>query len=313
MTFNFAMQAIDHLINSAAKTRYMAGGLVECPIVFRGPNGPAARVAAQHSQCYASWYGHIPGLKVVAPYSAADAKGLLKAAIRDPNPVVFLEHEIIYGHTFPVPDLEDYVVPIGKAAVKREGSDVTLISFSATVGTALEAAESLAGEGIQAEVIDLRTIRPLDTETLVKSIQKTNRAVVIEQGLVRLRRHRRALRRIDRAGLRLFGRPHHPRRRRRRPHALCREPGSPRHRPARRHSRGRQSRELSGMSASGDWNPELWVALERSGVTATAIVLPPLMPVVIGALVFGTHAIAGPAIYEGLREGSPGARFLASF
>ena len=182
MTFNFAMQAIDHLINSAAKTRYMSGGLVECPIVFRGPNGPAARVAAQHSQCYAGWYGQIPGLKVVAPYSAADAKGLLKAAIRDPNPVVFLEHELLYGETFPVPDMDDYVVPIGKASVKREGTDVTLISFSATVGTALQAAETLAGEGISAEVIDLRTIRPLDTETLVKSVQKTNRAVVIEQG-----------------------------------------------------------------------------------------------------------------------------------
>lgn len=182
MTFNFAMQAIDHLINSAAKTRYMSGGLVECPIVFRGPNGPAARVAAQHSQCFASWYGHIPGLKVIAPYSAADAKGLLKAAIRDPNPVVFLEHELLYGESFQVPDLDDYIVPIGKASVKREGTDVTLISFSATVGTALQAAETLAGEGISAEVIDLRTIRPLDTETLVNSIQKTNRAVVIEQG-----------------------------------------------------------------------------------------------------------------------------------
>jgi len=182
MTFNFAMQAIDHLINSAAKTRYMSGGLVGCSIVFRGPNGPAARVAAQHSQCYASWYGQIPGLKVVAPYSAADAKGLLKAAIRDPNPVIFLEHELLYGDTFAVPDMHDYIVPIGKASVKREGTDVTLISFSATVGTALQAAESLAGVGISAEVIDLRTIRPLDTKTLVNSIEKTNRAVVIEQG-----------------------------------------------------------------------------------------------------------------------------------
>ena len=182
MTFNFAMQAIDHLINSAAKTRYMSGGLVGCSIVFRGPNGPAARVAAQHSQCYAGWYGQIPGLKVVAPYSAADAKGLLKAAIRDPNPIIFLEHELLYGDTFAVPDMHDYIVPIGKASVKREGADVTLISFSATVGTALQAAEMLSGVGISAEVIDLRTIRPLDTQTLVNSIEKTNRAVVIEQG-----------------------------------------------------------------------------------------------------------------------------------
>jgi len=182
MTFNFAMQAIDQIINSAAKTRYMSGGQVSVPIVFRGPNGPAARVAAQHSQCYASWYGHIPGLKVIAPYSAADCKGLLKAAIRDPNPVVFLENEITYGHKHPVPKLDDFVLPIGKARVVREGTDVTLISFSIGVAECLIAADKLAEEGISAEVIDLRTIRPLDMETIIASIQKTNRAVTAEQG-----------------------------------------------------------------------------------------------------------------------------------
>ncbi len=182
MTFNFAMQAIDQVINSAAKTLYMSGGQMGCPIVFRGPNGAASRVAAQHSQDYAAWYGHVPGLKVVAPYDAADAKALLKAAIRDPNPVVFLEHELLYGESFPVPDLDDYVLPIGKAAVKREGSDVTLVAHSRMVGFALEAAEQLAGEGISAEVIDLRTIRPLDTATVIESVQKTNRVVCCEEG-----------------------------------------------------------------------------------------------------------------------------------
>ncbi len=182
MTFNFAMQAIDHIVNSAAKTRYMSGGMISVPIVFRGPNGFASRVAAQHSQCYASWYGHVPGLKVVAPYSAADAKGLLKSAIRDPNPVVFLEQELLYGRKFEVPRLDDYTVPIGKAKVVREGKDVTLISFSYTMLAVLDAAEKLAAEGIDAEVIDLRTIRPLDAETLVASVKKTNRAVVVEQG-----------------------------------------------------------------------------------------------------------------------------------
>jgi pyruvate dehydrogenase E1 component beta subunit len=183
MTFNFAMQAIDHLVNSAAKTLYMSGGKIRCPIVFRGPNGPAARVGAQHSQCYASWYAHIPGLKVIAPWSAADAKGLLKAAIRDPGPVVFLEHEIMYGQRFDdVPLDEDYVLPIGKAKVVRPGRDVTLISFSFTVGTALEAAKVLADEGIDAEVIDLRSLRPLDSASLVEAVRRTNRAVVIEQG-----------------------------------------------------------------------------------------------------------------------------------
>ena len=182
MTFNFAMQAMDHLINSAAKTLYMSGGQMGCPIVFRGPNGAASRVAAQHSQCYASWYGHVPGLKVVSPYSAGDCKGLLKSAIRDPNPVIFLENEITYGMSFDVPTDEDFTVPIGKAKVVREGSDVTITAFSLMVKYALEAAEKLAEEGISAEVIDLRTIRPLDTETIVNSVKKTNRIVAVEEG-----------------------------------------------------------------------------------------------------------------------------------
>jgi pyruvate dehydrogenase E1 component beta subunit len=182
MTFNFAMQAIDHIINSAAKTLYMSGGQMGCPIVFRGPNGAASRVGAQHSQDYSAWYAQIPGLKVIAPYDAADAKGLLKAAIRDPNPVVFLEHELLYGQSFPVPDVEDYVLPIGKAAVKREGTDVTLVAHSRMVGFALQAAERLAEEGISAEVIDLRTLRPLDTDTVIESVKKTSRVVCCEEG-----------------------------------------------------------------------------------------------------------------------------------
>ena len=182
MTWNFAMQAIDHIINSAAKTRYMAGGELGCPIVFRGPNGAAARVAAQHSQEYSSWYAHCPGLKVVAPYSAADAKGLLKAAIRDPNPIVFLENEVLYGHSFEVPKLDDYLVPIGVAKILREGKDVTITAFSLMVARALEAADKLAQEGIEAEVIDLRTVRPLDVETIVSSVKKTNRLVSLEEG-----------------------------------------------------------------------------------------------------------------------------------
>ncbi len=182
MTFNFAMQAIDQIINSAAKTHYMSGGQITSPIVFRGPNGAAARVAAQHSQCYASWYAHVPGLKVVAPWSAADAKGLLKAAIRDPNPIIFLENEILYGQSFDVPAVEDWVVPIGKAKVVRPGKDVTITAFSIEVGNALAAAETLAGEGIDAEIIDLRTLRPLDTETIVASVKKTNRLVSVEEG-----------------------------------------------------------------------------------------------------------------------------------
>jgi pyruvate dehydrogenase E1 component beta subunit len=182
MTWNFAMQAIDQIINSAGKTLYMAGGAMGCPIVFRGPNGAAARVGAQHSQEYSTWYGHCPGLKVVAPYSAADAKGLLKAAIRDPNPVIFLENEILYGHSFEVPKLDDFVLPIGRARVLREGSDVTIVAFSLMVERALEAANALAEAGIEAEVIDLRTIRPLDVATIVASVKKTNRLVSVEEG-----------------------------------------------------------------------------------------------------------------------------------
>ncbi len=182
MTFNFAMQAIDQIINSAAKTLYMSGGQMDVPIVFRGPNGAAARVAAQHSQCYASWYGHCPGLKVVAPYSGADAKGLLKSAIRDPNPVIFLENEILYGQSFEVPTDEDFTVPIGRAKVVRPGEDVTITAFSLMVARALEAAEMLSAEGIEAEVIDLRTIRPLDTHTIVESVKRTNRIVSVEEG-----------------------------------------------------------------------------------------------------------------------------------
>ncbi|HVI87821.1 MAG TPA: pyruvate dehydrogenase complex E1 component subunit beta [Dongiaceae bacterium] len=182
MTFNFAMQAIDQIINSAAKTLYMSGGQMGCPIVFRGPNGAASRVAAQHSQCYASWYAHCPGLKVVSPWSAADAKGLLKAAIRDPNPVIFLENEMMYGHSFEVPNDPDWIVPIGKAKVVRSGKDVTITAFSRMVGVALQAADELAKQGIEAEVIDLRTIRPLDTETIVNSVKKTNRLVTTEEG-----------------------------------------------------------------------------------------------------------------------------------
>ena len=182
MTFNFSMQAIDQIINSAAKTLYMSGGQMGCPIVFRGPNGAASRVAAQHSQCYASWYAHCPGLKVVSPWSAADAKGLLKAVIRDPNPVIFLENEVMYGQSFDVPEHEDWVVPIGKAKVVRPGSDITITAFSIMVGKALEAAKQLAAEGIDAEVIDLRTIRPLDTETIVESVKKTSRLISCEEG-----------------------------------------------------------------------------------------------------------------------------------
>jgi len=182
MTWNFAMQAMDQIINSAAKTRYMSGGQMSCPIVFRGPNGAAARVAAQHSQDYSAWYASVPGMKVIAPYFAADAKGLLKAAIRDPNPVIFLENEIVYGRSFPVPKLDDFLLPIGKARVVKPGKDVTIVSYSIAVGLVLEALERLAEEGIDAEVIDLRTLRPLDMETVLESVQKTNRIVTVEQG-----------------------------------------------------------------------------------------------------------------------------------
>jgi len=182
MTWNFAMQAIDHIVNSAAKTLYMSGGQMHCPIVFRGPNGAAARVAAQHSQDYSSWYAHVPGLIVIAPYSAADAKGLLKAAIRDNSPVVFLENEILYGQSFEVPKLDDFVLPIGKARIARKGKDVTLVSYSRGLAYTIEAAKRLAEEGIDAEIIDLRTLRPLDIETVVTSVKKTNRLVTVEEG-----------------------------------------------------------------------------------------------------------------------------------
>ena len=182
MTFNFAMQAIDHLINSAAKTLYMSGGQITCPIVFRGPNGAASRVGAQHSQDYSSWYAHVPGLKVLAPYDAADAKGLLKSAIRDPNPIIFLEHEMLYGESFDVPDGVDWLVPIGKALIRRPGRDVTLVAHSRMVAIALKAAEVLAQEGIEAEVIDLRTLRPLDSASVVESVKRTNRLITVEEG-----------------------------------------------------------------------------------------------------------------------------------
>ena len=182
MTFNFAMQAMDQIINSAAKTLYMSGGQMGCPIVFRGPNGAASRVGAQHSQCYASWYAHVPGLKVLAPWSSADAKGLLRAAIRDPNPVIFLENEMLYGHTYDCPVDEDFILPIGRAKVERTGDRVTIVAFSIMVGVALEAAKILAEQGIEAEVINLRSLRPLDTETIIASVKKTNRLVTVEEG-----------------------------------------------------------------------------------------------------------------------------------
>jgi pyruvate dehydrogenase E1 component beta subunit len=182
MTFNFAMQAMDQLINSAAKTRYMSGGQITASIVFRGPNGPAARVAAQHSQDYSAWYSHVPGLKVIAPYTAADAKGLLKSAIRDPNPVIFLENEILYGQSFPVPRLDDQLVPIGKAKIARPGGDVTIVAWSIGMSYALKAADELAKDNIDAEVIDLRTLKPMDTGTIIESVKKTGRIVTVEEG-----------------------------------------------------------------------------------------------------------------------------------
>ena len=182
MTFNFSMQAIDQIVNSAAKTLYMSGGQMGCPIVLRGPNGAASRVAAQHSQCYASWYAHVPGIKVVAPWSSADAKGLLRAAIRDPNPVIFLENEILYGQHFECPTDEDFILPIGRAKVEREGEHVTIVAFSIMVGVAMKAAEELAKQGISAEVINLRSLRPFDTETIVRSVKKTSRVVSVEEG-----------------------------------------------------------------------------------------------------------------------------------
>ena len=182
MTFNFSMQAMDQIINSAAKTLYMSGGQMGCPIVFRGPNGAASRVAAQHSQCYASWYAHCPGLKVISPWSAADSKGLLRAAIRDPNPIIFLENEMLYGQTFDCPTDPDFILPIGKAKIERVGEHVTIVAFSRMVTVALAAAEALAAQGISAEVINLRTLRPLDTETIITSVKKTSRLVSVEEG-----------------------------------------------------------------------------------------------------------------------------------
>ena len=182
MTFNFAMQAMDQIINSAAKTLYMSGGQMGCPIVFRGPNGAASRVAAQHSQCYASWYAHCPGLKVVSPWSSKDAKGLLKSAIRDPDPVIFLENEVMYGQSFSCPDDDNFTLPIGKANIEKEGNDVTIIAFSIMVGKSLEAAEILKDKNINAEVINLRTLRPLDIDTIIESVKKTNRVVTCEEG-----------------------------------------------------------------------------------------------------------------------------------
>ena len=182
MTWNFAMQAMDQLVNSAAKTRYMSGGQMHCPVVFRGPNGAAARVAAQHSQDFSSWYAHVPGLKVVAPYTAADHKGLLKSAIRDPNPVIFLENELVYGQSFEVPTEGEHLVPLGRARIARRGDGVTILAFSRMVQVALDAAEKLAAEGIEAEVIDLRSLRPLDTDTIIASVKRTNRLISIEEG-----------------------------------------------------------------------------------------------------------------------------------
>ena len=224
MTWNFAMQAIDHIINSAAKTRYMSGGELGSPIVFRGPNGAAARVAAQHSQEYGTWYAHCPGLKVIAPYSAADAKGLLKAAIRDPNPVVFLENEVLYGQSFEVPKLDDFVLPIGRRRSCARASDVTITAFSLMVDRALKAAEQLAEQGIDAEVIDLRTIRPLDLETIVDSVKKTNRVVSVEEGWPQLRHGGRDRRDHDGAGVRLARRARPPGHRQGRADAVRRQP-----------------------------------------------------------------------------------------
>ena len=244
MTFNFAMQAMDQLINSAAKTLYMSGGQMGCSIVFRGPNGAAARVAAQHSQDYSAWYSHIPGLKVIAPSTAADAKGLLKAAIRDPNPVIFLENEILYGHSSPVPKLDDFVLPIGKARIARAGNDVTIVAWSMGMTYALKAAEELANDGIEAEVIDLRTLKPMDTDTIIASVKKTGRAVTVEEGWAAVRRRRRDRRAHHGARLRLSRRAGHARLRQGRADALRRQPGEAGAAFGRRGGRGGESRLL---------------------------------------------------------------------
>ncbi len=255
MTFNFAMQAMDQIINSAAKTLYMSGGQMGCPIVFRGPNGAAARVAAQHSQCYASWYAHVPGLKVVAPWSSADAKGLLRAAIRDPNPVIVLENEILYGHTFDCPTDEDFILPLGRAKVERVGQHVTIVAFSIMVGVAMKAAEALAEQGIEAEVINLRSLRPFDTATVVESVKKTNRARV-GRGRLAVRRHRRRGGDAgDRARVRLAGCAAGARARRRCAAALRRQSGKARAAAARMGGRRREEDRLRG-TAHGNQHPD---------------------------------------------------------
>ena len=252
MTFNFAMQAMDQIINSAAKTLYMSGGQMGCPIVFRGPNGAASRVAAQHSQCYASWYAHVPGLKVVAPWSSADAKGLLRAAIRDPNPVIVLENEILYGQTFDCPTDEDFILPIGRAKVERAGTHVTIVAFSIMVGVALKAAEALAEQGIEAEVINLRSLRPLDTATIVESVKKTNRAGD-GRGRLAVRRHRRRSGDAGhRARVRLAGCAAGARARRRCAAALCRQSGKARAAAARMGGRRGEEDRLRGAAS---WQP----------------------------------------------------------
>ena len=240
MTFNFAMQAMDQIINSAAKTRYMSGGQIGCSIVFRGPNGPAARVAAQHSQDYSSWYSHVPGLKVIAPYTAADAKGLLKSAIRDPNPIIFLENEILYGQSFPVPKLDDYVVPIGKAKIARPGNDVTIVAWSIGMSYALKAADELAKDNISAEVIDLRTLKPMDTETIVEFGEEDRPHRHGRGGLAAVGRRRRDRRQRDRAGLRLARRAGDPRHRQGRADALRGQSREARAAVGRRSGRGGQ-------------------------------------------------------------------------
>ena len=250
MTFNFAMQAIDQIINSAAKTLYMSGGQMGAPIVFRGPNGAAARVAAQHSQCYAAWYSHIPGLKVVMPYTAADAKGLLKAAIRDPNPVIFLENEILYGQSFDVPKLDDFVLPIGKARIHKPGKDVTIVSFGIGMTYAVKAEAELRGMGIDAEIIDLRTIRPLDLDTIIASVKKTNRLVVVEEGYPQILGRRLHRQPGVAARLRLPRRAGHHHCRQGRADALCGQPRKAGVAECRRGRRGGESRHVS-LSLTG--------------------------------------------------------------
>ena len=252
MTFNFAMQAMDQIINSAAKTLYMSGGQMGCPIVFRGPNGAAARVAAQHSQCYASWYAHVPGLKVVAPWSSADAKGLLRAAIRDPNPVIVLENEILYGHTFDCPTDEDFILPIGRAKIERAGEHVTIVAFSIMVGVAMKAAEALAEQGIEAEVINLRSLRPLDTATIVDSVKKTNRLVTVEEGWPFAGIGAEVAMQVDRARVRLARCAAGARARRRRAAALRRQSGKTGAAAARMGGRRREEDRLRGSST---WPP----------------------------------------------------------